>query len=537
MIAPSRTMVKTARAMTLEKKLKGKVRHSDMMTSSDTEPHEDPDFAVTRDFMTNAYETNEWIRAIIDLTVERSCQVELFPMPIQSRVDGKGDISDAVKRKMETIAKLLLRPNSDNESFYEIRKKILKDVLIYDEAGAQIIKESKYSSEKNEYSIWTNITGEELFVNPKPDGTLPDTKTYVQYRNRETIATFDKYSFMNFIKNRRAGYANGLSPITSLAISILGDLEMVNYNYKFFQNNAKPNIAFLFENLGFGKGQGALERAKTWYNRELKGKPHLPLFMGAEKGNVKIHELRTSHKDMEFINWDLLLLSRMLAIYGCQPMVLGVLTDTTGKLNSEVQTEQFKKNAIIPLIRMLVHTMNATLIWADQNLNFDDIYLTSTNLDIEDEKKQAEIDEIYLEHGVITINQLRSKLQMNSVPWGDEPFVPLNFAPLSILEEYHQAKLAPDAADNNVKSDNADDNADDKKKKIASVSDPNYRYLINNFKVPTGLEKMSNTELKEVVTSLVKKREHFYSKAYSFPTNNAVVDTVQRFDINFNGKR
>jgi hypothetical protein len=307
MIAPSNTFFKTVKPQILQKKLKGKVRHSDSMTSNDAEPHEEPDFAVTRDFMTNCYETNEWIRAIIDLTIERACQVELFPMPIQTQKDGKTDVKDSVKRRMEDVVKVMLKPNNDNESFYEIRKKILKDVLIYDEAGTQIVKDKKYSGNKNKVSLWTNVTGEELFVNPKSDGTLPESGTYIQYRNRQVIAKFDKYSFMNFIKNRRSGYANGMSPIASLAISILGDLEMVNYNYKFFQNNAKPNIAFLFENLGFGKGQGALERAKTWYNRELKGKPHLPLFMGAEKGNVKLHELKTTQKDMEFTNWDLLL--------------------------------------------------------------------------------------------------------------------------------------------------------------------------------------------------------------------------------------
>ena len=518
--------------MFLNKTIKGQIRYSDNVKDNAVvaSDYEDEDnYNITRDFQTRCYETNDWVRAIVDLTTERASQVDIFPRPLAAKIGADRKVNGGVKKRMEQVMNILLKPNSDMESINALVKKVTKDIMIYDEAGMQMIRDTRYSENKK-IALYANISGEELFVNPQKDGTLPDLKTYAQVRNRKIIDTFDKYDFMNFIKNRRAGYANGFSPISTIAVSIMSDFEMLNYNYKFFENNAQPNLAFIFENLGFGKGQGALERAKSWYLQEHQGKPHNPLFMGGEKGNVKLQELKTTHKDMEFSNWELLLISRIMAVFGMQPMVLGILTDTTGKLNSEVQTEQFKKNAIIPLIRTIVYTMNSVLLWADQNLNYDDIYLTTTNLDIDDEKKTAEIDEKYLEKGVITINQVRNKLQMPAVDWGNEPFVPLNYAPWSNLIKYQQAMITSSKnkapIDNNAKS--GDDEDKDKKKEGAQK-----QFHVDNFKVPTGLEKIEVTELQEILTKIISERESKLSKEYSFPAgeSGSLLGTIGAYDL------
>lgn len=508
----------------MKKAIRGKLRHSDVMTSntSDSSKVDITDISVSRDFMTSAYEVNDWIRAIVDLTVERACQVDLFPMPINVQADAK--ISDTTKRHMESVSKLMVRPNKDNEGFYDLTKKMFHDILVYDEAGMQIVKDDNYSADAQDISLWCNVSGEELFVNPKKDGTLRNTSTYVQIRNQELIARFNKDNFMNFIKNRRAGYSNGFSPISTVSVSILGDFEMMNYNYKFFENNARPNIAFIFEQLGFGKGQGSLEKAKKWYEQNHQGKPHLPLFMGAEKGNVKLLDLKTTHKDMEFTDWSLMLLSRIMAVFGMQPMVLGVLTDTTGKLNSEVQTEQYKRNAITPLIKTFLHAFNAGLIWNNANFDYDDIYVTSENLDIQDEKSQAEIDKVYMDHGVITINQVRHRLQMPAVEWGNEPFVPLNYAPLSTLEAFQAARI--EQAAGKASSDGVDNNA-----KI--LVEQSIEHMVKNFNVPTGLEKVEPTILKETLVKLLSNRDN--KKTYSFASKGrGAVGSIGRYGLDAN---
>lgn len=512
-----------SQSLSMKKALEGELRNSDyhraytgdmntsMVDSSLFEAN------VDRTFMTEAYESNDWIRAIVDAKCERVSQVDFFPMPLNAKYsEGKPELDKKTKKHMEEVASLILQPNTDAESFSDLIKKVCRDVDVYDMAGLQITRSSKYSqSKKVPYGLYANVSGEELYVNPKKDGTLPNKNTYLQLRNGKTIGAWDKTDMMRCSRVTRAGYANGLSPIATIAASILGDFEMMNYNLKFFENNARPNIAFIFENLGFGKTQSSLENARNWYNLNHKANPHKPLFMGSQKGSIKLHELTATHKDMDFEKLQLLLLSRIMSVYGMQPMVLGILTDTTGKLNSEVQTEQFKKSAIIPMVKLILNSLNNILIWNDANFGYKDIYIASSELDIEDDKKQAEIEEIFLDRGVVTINQVRARLQMPPVPWGDEPFVPLNYSPLSTLAEYQQAKIE------SMRGDGINEGEDNNGK-------PKEKSFSNR---PNGLEKIEPSVIKDIFTQLIKERESKRSTSYFFPTNKSFNSVVNRYGI------
>jgi len=521
---------------------KGKIKYSDFYSDNggnDASTESQDEFRVDRSFMTQSYSVNSWIRAIVDSTKERFDQVELFPIPLSVRKDStESKYSDSIKMKMENIMNLIMKPNSQYESFSSLKKKVIGDILVYDEAGIQIVSsKSKFNDNMTPYELYADVSGEELFVNANSDGSLKGSnsnnnkisnRAFLQIRNGRILTGWNKYEFMNFIKNRRAGYTNGFSPIESIAASIFGDLESMNYNLKFFENNARPNIAFIFEKLGFGDtGNRTLNKAKTWYEQNHKGRPHLPLFMGSSKGDIKLQQLTVPNKDMEFSNWELMLLSRIMAVYGMQPMVLGVLTDTTGKLNSQVQTEQYKRNTIIPLVKLFTDTFNSVLIWGNDGFNYDDIYLTSANLDIDDEKKQSEIWKIFLETGVITINQVREELQMPPVDWGYQPFVPLNFSPLDILREYQLSRIESNFK--NSMSDKIDNNLNNDTKKD---EDANKEFLYSNYGLPrSGLDKIDPTVIKEACDKIIRRKDSrsrfFDYKANSF--NKA----VEGFDLSW----
>ena len=138
---------------------------------------------------------------------------------------------------MEKVITLFMKSNSDGESIKELVGKVAKDVSIYDMAGIQIVKaKDSLSNKKVPYELYANVSGEELYVNPEPNGTIPNKNSYVQLRGQETISSWDKEQMMAFIRFRRAGYANGKSPIETAIASIMGDLEAMNFNLKFFQN-------------------------------------------------------------------------------------------------------------------------------------------------------------------------------------------------------------------------------------------------------------------------------------------------------------
>jgi HK97 family phage portal protein len=540
------------------KSIKGRLRNSDIMRSTSSGSTGDNylddvfDYQIGRTFMTSAYKVNDWIRAIVDTIVERVDQFDVFPMPLGVKYGTKeSDINPTVRKRMEQVMNIFVKPNDETESFSSLKKKVIRDMAIYDEAGMQIVQSVNYLNKKRPYALYSTVSGEEIYVNPNADGTLPLTDAYVQIRGSTKLTYWGKFEFVNFIKNVRSGFSNGLSPIETIAISVMGDIEALNYNLKFFQNNARPNIAFIFENLGFGKGVKALENARKWYNEKHQGKPHLPLFMGSEKGEVKMVEMKMSQKDMDFSGWTNLLLSRIMAVYGVQAGMLGVMTDKTIDMTS--QETQFKKNALIPYINVFLNSLNGTLIWGSENFNFDDIYITSVNLDIDDTTKQAEIDEKYLDKGVLTINQVRRKLQMPPVPWGDEPFVPLNYAPFDVLLQWQKSKIESNlksASSANIDNNIGGDELPQDKPAVKPIKkemgltgrwealyntiqgEDNYnRFLMKNFKVPTGLEHIEPSIIMEVATALIRERESVLSK--SFHSFNGVHSVIEGFDLSW----
>jgi len=216
---------------------------------------------------------------------------------------------------------------------------------------------------------------------------------------------------------------------------------------------------------------------------------------------------------------------------------------------------------------MYLSCLNTGLIWNDDNLDYDDIYLTCTKMDTDDDKKQAEIDDKYLEKGVITINQVRNRLQMPPVPWGNMPFVPLNYAPYDTLIEYQKSKIegnlkraSSDKIDNNLKVPEKDKEGKPVGKSDMSAyeelltgvngiyqalesngeSDGNlYPYyspdLAKNFRIPTGVEKMDPTEVKAVVAKIISEREKLIHKAYSFSSGkmSSRADVVDAMDLSW----
>ena len=83
---------------------------------------------ITFSQMDRMYKLNDWVRAIVDRTVNKAVSFE----PVISMIGNKTQQA----QKHKAIAEALIKnPNKTKESWFQLRKKTLKDVLIYDAAG------------------------------------------------------------------------------------------------------------------------------------------------------------------------------------------------------------------------------------------------------------------------------------------------------------------------------------------------------------------------------------------------------------------
>lgn len=469
--------------------------------------------------MNMMYVSNVWVRAIVDKTVERVTDIAPLVKPLRKYQGTDYDESstklpDDVKKSMDIINEIIVNPNSNNESFTSIRKKVSRDLLKYDAGAIEIIKGADLKNNKRLIEIYA-VGGNSIKLNQNKKGLLVDNDSYIQVdKNLKVVTSWSKDKIMYFILNPQADRVYGLSPLESLVQTVTAELYSSDYNLNFFYNNATPRFAVLMEGLGLGQGAAALQRFRQWWDNELRGNPHRPIVIGTEAGKIQFQKVGLSNEEMQFQEYSKQLLQKIMAVYKMQPIILGVESAGNAgvaKANSQEQVRQYKIEAVKPHLTAFAEKFNQQVVFSKSGLNINNAYL-DFDLDIIDKKVQAEWNKIYLESGVITINEIRVKgLGMTPVPWGNVPYLQNNLVPFGAGKNGQAVPGNP----NDVNLTSQDGN-------VPNVNLMNRSMIKNligtdNEKYPIGWENMEINERLDLVEELIKNREKFLSKVYSFP--------------------
>ena len=387
---------------------------------------------LTYSQMYNMYKYNVWVRACVDRIKTRVVDIKPKVKAI-FKVNETKSISSKTRARMDKIENLLDNPNKEKESFESLRKKYLTDLLIYDAAALELLKET-VPNEVNGFNVSEifSLPGYQIRHNVGNKGYKDLTNAYYQVDDdNHKGAYWGINDLMYFMLNPQSSNYYGLSPLESLNQTVTAELYSSQHNLDFFANDATPRIAITFDNLGIGQSQAAMKRVKDWWNRELQGKPHSPIIMGTDSGTVKITPVKIPNRDMEFQAYSEWLLMKIMAVYYMQPFILGIIMGTTGKLNSEQQAEQFNIDAVRPQLNLFDSQWNREIIWSPAAFNYDDVYI-GWDFDTRDQDKIARTNEIYLRSGQVTINEVRRQAGADPVPWGDVPYMQNNVSPFGV---------------------------------------------------------------------------------------------------------
>lgn len=449
---------------------------------------------LTFDEMERMYLANVWVRACVD-----RIRVRLLDIQPTVRFFGPKPSNDA-KRHREEIEKLFVDPNGGAEDFDSLRSAIDKDILVYDAAAMEVVEATDAGTGKRAPFEIYSVAGDTIKKNVDKRGVFRDVNS-AYHQIDETgrkVAEFPIGSLVYMMLNPSAGRIYGLSKLESLRQTVTAELYASQYTLDFFSNDATPRFAVLFDNLGMGQADAAMKRVRAWWEHELRGKPHRPILMGTEQGQVRFQQVGLSNQDMQFQEYSKWLLIKIMAIFGMQPFVLGVVDSSTGKLNSEQQGEQFKKDALAPQLRLFRNMFNSNVIRAHTGFGFDDVYMDWLAFLPKDEKTQAQIHKYYWEMGALTVNMIREQLGYEPIDeeWADSSFIPNNYAPVGSV-----SAAPPQPADGAPEPE------------IKRV-DPSLLF---------GLKGVADeADLTDTIIGLLKQRESFLNKTFSFPAQALV---------------
>ena len=115
--------------------------------------------------------------------------------------------------------------------------------------------------------------------------------------------------------------------------TIVNSVKVENYNADLFGNDATPRLAVMFNNVSIDR----LQEYQEYWDSNLRGKPHRPILIstGEGEGQVKIEKIGLSPNEMSFKQYSQWMLEQVMSVFNMQPLVLGMVTPNTGKLNSD----------------------------------------------------------------------------------------------------------------------------------------------------------------------------------------------------------
>lgn len=386
-----------------------------------------------------------YVEMCITTIVDEVCSVPWDVVP----KDGMTPTTETDKH-IEEAKNFFSNPNTNKESFEEIRRKYLRDIL---EIDAGVL--NKIFNMKNEMVEMVARDGATFTKNPDIYGMFTDREdiildTAILPPNKESSvmalepgfisssdarekAAYFQYGWLSgarpvpfgkkeiiwFERNPRTDDIYGRSPVQVLAETIQTLIYSIEHNLEYFNDNSIPKGVLALE----GSDADEIEAFKDqWIQQQLKKDT---------EGNWKksFHNLPIVNKKPDFVrfqltNSELELLegqkwwAKMVwACFGVTSVELGYTEDSKGLANQIVQSNVFRKRSIYPLLRLEEYKINQEII---SEFEYDDIEFKFILFDVEEETKRAAFYKLQLDAGIRTINEIRQDEGLDDLEWGDK---------------------------------------------------------------------------------------------------------------------
>ena len=363
--------------------------------------------------------------------------------------EGKEDSSTYEEHKKQVI-EFYENPNTNKESFEEIRRKYLRDILEVDagvinkifnqgEEMVEIVARDGATFTKNPdiYGMFTDrddiIIDSQILPPNKEASAMAVEPGFITAADARERAAYFQYGWISgarpvpfgrkeivwFERNGRTDSIYGRSPVQVLADTIQTLIYAIEHNLEYFNENSIPKGVIGLD----GSDAEEIEAfQEQWAEQQLKKD---------SAGNWKkdFHKLpivgRTpSFTRFQFTNQELELLEGqkwwaklVWACFGVTSVELGYTEDSKGLANQIVQSNVFKKRSLYPILRLEEYRHNQEII---SEFEFDDVEFKFILFDVEEEMKKAQLYQTQLSAGYVSVNEVRTEEGMEEVEWGEK---------------------------------------------------------------------------------------------------------------------
>jgi hypothetical protein len=229
----------------------------------------------------------------------------------------------------------------------------------------------------------------------------PDSPRYVQMTS--TVGTAQKIELndneLSYIRlNARSYTPFGLGRLEVAFETIHEFLGAHRFAAKLASNSVVQYALWMQE-----LDPGQHERLIRWWQDEIEGTGRVPILTAENKPEVLRFGVGTD-ADLR-LAWQEFLIRVIASAFDLPPLFLGVEADVNRSTATELADSAFR-TAIVPTARLLAEHITRDAIV--KRLGWEDLEFVFLDLDATDPMEQAQIDQILLSSGVLTVNEARA---------------------------------------------------------------------------------------------------------------------------------
>jgi phage portal protein BeeE len=297
-------------------------------------------------------------------------------------------------RRVGILTENLEQPNPD-DSFRSLAEQVLEDVIV----GGFGAIELQLTGDGGRPLVFWPVDGATIQIKSDWDGH-PDSPRYAQVTGKfgpgaQVVLNDDELMYIRLNPRTHTPFGLGRMEVAFETINAL--LGAHRYASRLASNTVVQYALWLKD-----LSPAHHERLIRWWQDEIEGTGKVPILSVESKPEVLRFGGGTD-ADLR-LAWQEFLLRIIADAFDLPPQFLGVERDVNRSTAAE-NTDAAFRQAVVPTARLLAEHITRDAI--AKKLGWTDLEFVFTDLDAQNEMEQAQIDEILLRSGVVTVNEVR----------------------------------------------------------------------------------------------------------------------------------
>lgn len=303
---------------------------------------------------------------------------------------------DNGETRVQILTEALESPNPD-DSFRSFSEQVLEDIIAGGFGAAEIIATG---NEQKPVELWP-VDGATIRMRSDWDGQ-PSSPRYVQMTGKfgaDGAVTLNDEDLMYVRLNPRTHTPFGLGRL-EVAFETINEFLGAHRYAARLASNTVVQYALWLQDLQPTQH----DRLIRWWQDEIEGTGKVPILSFEQKPEVLRFGAGTD-ADLR-ITWQEFLIRIIADAFDLPAQYLGIEKDVNRSTADQLANDAFQ-TAIVPTARLLAEHITRDVI--AKKLGWTDLEFVFTDLEATNERERAEIDEILIRSGVMTVGEVRKR--------------------------------------------------------------------------------------------------------------------------------